>query len=132
MVFDSAGRVLLVRQSYGRRGWDIPGGGREPKESLDQALHREVREEIGAEIANRQLTGIYYEPGVDQHHFAYRCELVPGTEPKANSPEILEVGYFASTALPRPINDFTIQQIEHARAAEPVTIAVLGARQWLE
>jgi 8-oxo-dGTP pyrophosphatase MutT (NUDIX family) len=131
-IFDPQGRVLLVRQSYGHRGWDLPGGGREPKESLEQALIRELREEIGVELTTAELRGIYYEPGVDQHHFAFRCELKPGMMPVARPPEILEAGYFDVDALPRPINDFTIQRIEDARgAARPVTVKVLGPRHWL-
>ena len=132
VIFDEQGRVLLVHQSYGRRGWDIPGGGREPNESLDQALRRELREEIGVEILNATLTGIYYEPGVDQHHFAFRCDLAAGAQPRANPPEILEVGYFELTGLPRPINDFTLQQIDDARSTRPLAVAVLGARRWTE
>lgn len=27
VVFDEAGRVLLVRHSYGKQNWELPGGG---------------------------------------------------------------------------------------------------------
>jgi 8-oxo-dGTP diphosphatase len=133
VIFDQTGRVLLVRQTYGRRGWELPGGGRRPRESLDAAVRREVREEIGVEVATVELCGVYYEPGVDQHHFAFRCELVAGVEPRASSPEILECAYYPLEALPRPMTDFTLQRIMDAqRPAKPITITVLGPRHWLE
>lgn len=132
VVFDTDGRVLLVHQSYGKRGWDLPGGGREARESLEQALRRELSEELGLEIASAELCGIYFEPGVDQHHFAFRCELPANERPMPRSPEILECGYFPSDALPRPINDFTIQQIEEARSSPQLVVKVLGPRSWLE
>jgi 8-oxo-dGTP pyrophosphatase MutT (NUDIX family) len=131
VIFDNQGSVLLVHQSYGHRGWDLPGGGREAKESLHDAIRREVREEVGLEITSAELTGVYYEPGVDQHHFTFRCEVQAVETAKATPPEILEVGFFAPNALPRPVNDFTIQQIEDALFRKPVTVQVLGKRQWM-
>lgn len=131
VIFDEQGQLLLVRQSYGRRSWELPGGGRRPKESLEAAVRREVHEEIGAEVASAQLCGVYYEPGVDQHHFAFRCQLVAGANPKPSSPEILECGYWPLDALPRPMTDFTLQRI--ADAQEPtraITVTVLGPRRW--
>lgn len=41
-----AGRVILVKLRYAR-GWRLPGGGRSGDETLDHAVLRELREEIG-------------------------------------------------------------------------------------
>lgn len=41
-----AGRVILVKLRYAR-GWRLPGGGRTGDETLEQAVLRELREEIG-------------------------------------------------------------------------------------
>ncbi|MDQ6714047.1 MAG: NUDIX domain-containing protein [Candidatus Dormibacteraeota bacterium] len=130
VIFDRGGRVLLVRHSYGRRGWELPGGGRRAKESLQQAVLREIREELGVEALRPELRAVYYEPGVDQHHFAFRCQLPDGLDPKPRSAEILECGYWPVDALPRPINDFTIQRIRDAQSNEPRAVQVLGPRQW--
>ena len=132
VIFDSQGRVLLARQSYGRRGWELPGGGRQPKESLEQAVRRELREEIGVEVTSAALCGVYYEPDVDQHHFAFRCELAAGAAPKPSSPEILECAFWPMDALPKPMSDFTMRRIQDCRSASAgVTITTLDPPKWL-
>jgi ADP-ribose pyrophosphatase YjhB (NUDIX family) len=46
-VQDSESRVLLVRQTAGQKLWTLPGGKVRPRESLEDALLREVLEETG-------------------------------------------------------------------------------------
>ena len=133
VIFDDADRVLLVRHSYGRRNWDLPGGGRHRTESLEQAVRREVREEIGVEVATAELRGVYYEPEMDQHHFAFRCRLAQGADPQPSSVEILECRYWPIDELPRPMTSFTVQRIIDAQTSvKPIPITVLGPRRWLE
>jgi TDG/mug DNA glycosylase family protein len=47
LVVDPAGRTLLVRFEGWRTWWTSPGGGVEPGESDEQALARELAEEVG-------------------------------------------------------------------------------------
>src|SRR5437868_9837029 len=68
VIFDPNGRVLLVRHSYGQRGWELPGGGRQPKESLQQAVLREIREEPGVQADTPELRAVYNDPKFDHHH----------------------------------------------------------------
>jgi len=50
IVHDEAGNVLVIRDAtYGT--WDLPGGHLHEGESLNQGLHREVKEETGLEIS---------------------------------------------------------------------------------
>ena len=57
MLQNDEGKYLLVLSHD--RGWEIPGGGVEEGEDLLAALHREVREEIGVEICDEKLAGVY-------------------------------------------------------------------------
>ena len=60
LVVDGEGRVLLVELSY-RRGWYLPGGGVRKREGLDEAVRRELREEVGVVPAGPlRLQGVYW------------------------------------------------------------------------
>jgi ADP-ribose pyrophosphatase YjhB (NUDIX family) len=58
-ILDRSERVLLVRQSYGRRWWGLPGGEIEQNETPEGAAHREVEEEVGLDVRIGRLVGQY-------------------------------------------------------------------------
>jgi ADP-ribose pyrophosphatase YjhB (NUDIX family) len=88
VIFDQHGRVLLVRHSYGRRNWEIPGGYGEPGESIVDAVVREAREETGLQIAVERLTGVYCEPDEDMHHYVFLGRAKKSQRPSPQPPEI--------------------------------------------
>lgn len=52
VIFDAQGRVFATQRGYGewKDWWEFPGGKIELGESAREALHREIREELDAEI----------------------------------------------------------------------------------
>ncbi len=52
-------KLLLVKQFEGIHigKWDLPGGGIEPKETIEEALRREFFEEVGMRFDTMQLFG---------------------------------------------------------------------------
>jgi len=68
VLLDAEGRVLLAQRPAGKHlegMWEFPGGKCEPGESLQQALVRELREELGieAEPAMDLLVQVPWEYG---------------------------------------------------------------------
>jgi 8-oxo-dGTP diphosphatase len=49
------GKVLLVRHSYGSDEWHLPGGNRSDDESPEEAIRRELMEEVGIEPVDLKL-----------------------------------------------------------------------------
>jgi 8-oxo-dGTP diphosphatase len=135
VLVDPDGRVLLVRHTYGRHNWELPGGGGLPGEPPDETASRELREETGIVAIAERLTGIYYEPGHDAGpmlHFVFRVEWQPSFSPSPCDAEIGEVGWFAIGALPRPLSDFTERRILDAASGEPPRVRSVGPREWLD
>jgi len=59
VIIDAQSRVLLIRHSY-RPGWFFPGGGVEWGETLEEALARELEEEVGVTMLGApRLHGIF-------------------------------------------------------------------------
>ncbi|MGZ9586715.1 NUDIX hydrolase [Paenibacillus marinisediminis] len=133
IILDTEGRVLLVKHSYGKCNWEIPGGKSEQNESAQDTARREVEEEIGLHVQVGPLTGVYYDPQYDMHHYAFICTLSEEQMPQPTSPEIIECGYFSIDDLPRPLSDFTYQRIQDAlNRGNPNLFHTIGPRQWLE
>lgn len=98
-------QVLLVRPSY-RDGWVPPGGFIGRREEPVEALQRELREELGLEVAfepwhrvafDQQRQGVAF---VSVAKLAERPVIVP------RSAEILEADWFLLDDLPPMAHDF--------------------------
>lgn len=61
LVRSPDGRVLLCELTY-KDDWDLPGGIVDPGESPAQCVVREVREELGFELAVRSLLAVNWLP----------------------------------------------------------------------
>jgi 8-oxo-dGTP diphosphatase len=132
IILDSEGHILLVKHSYGKCNWDLPGGKSEVNESAEETARREIREEIGIDVEIGQLTGVYYDCNYDMHHFVFMVSNRIDREPIPNSLEILECRFCSIHELPRPISDFTVKRIQDALNHDRQHLFhTIGPRQWI-
>src|SRR5262249_9981196 len=119
LIFDDEGRILLGH----RRDidwWNLPGGGMEAGETVDEALRREVREETGLEAEVEQLVGVYTKPQKQEVVLTFRCRVIGGKLQATE--ENRENRYFAPDALPSNTPPKHRQRIEDALLNQPSAI----------
>src|SRR5688572_7434283 len=111
--FDAEGRIFLVRHSY-IPGWHMPGGGVERRETVREALAKELREEGNLELtAPPQLVHVFFNRRTSKrdHVVFYRCE-VRQTAPRPRDREIVESGFFPLDALPAGTTSATYRRLK--------------------
>jgi 8-oxo-dGTP pyrophosphatase MutT (NUDIX family) len=98
--------MLLIRNTYGRQLWTVPGGGINPGEKPEEAVRREVCEEVGLLLGEVRSLGMF------QGREDYRYDSVHVFSGQVEYPtctidpvEILEARWFAVNALP-PLADY--------------------------
>ena len=112
---DGAGRVLLIRQSYGDRSrWWLPGGFVGRSEEPSAAALREAREELGVAVPSVRSLGTVEGGWMGKretlHVFAAPW---PGGTVRCDPVEVLEARWFALDALPR-LGEATAAAIDQA------------------
>ena len=111
LIFDDEGRILLGH----RRDidcWNLPGGGMESGETVDEAICREVCEETGLEVMVEQLVGVYSKPQKHEVVLTFRCCIIGGTLQPTE--EARENRYFAPAELPHNTLPKHRQRVEDA------------------
>ena len=113
VLYDDLYRIFLMT-SPKWKGYLIPGGRIEPGETEEQALRREIREELNVEITDLVRAGESIKPaGTDfidpavEFHFKNYFARALSTVVKPNQ-EIAQYGWYAvDQALPLPLLDST-------------------------
>ena len=101
-------RVLLVRHSYGSRGWDLPGGTIKRGEDPEATASREMNEELGVSIDRWRSLGVMaltIDHRRDQLH-CFQAEL-NAPEIEIDRGELLEARWFRRDQLPDRLGRYT-------------------------
>ena len=103
IVTDGSGRVLLLKHRFRPgSGWGMPGGFLEEEEQPEEAVRRELREEIGLEVEQLTLvlTRTFKTPR--QVEIVFRCQAVGN--PEQLNFEIEKAAWFAPDELPEELS----------------------------
>ena len=131
VLLDGRGQVLLVRQTYRRELWALPGGNAEPGEAPEAAARRELLEETGLTAGPASLVGVYFQPDHEAGpflHFAFRLAWDAEAKPVPDGVEIAEVRMWPVDSLPRPHTELTAIRIADAVADRRGVVATVSSR----
>ena len=112
-IFDDTGRILLLEHVFRPdQGWGIPGGFLGKGEQPEEALRRELREEVGLEVEGVELLFARTLRGPGQLEIYFRAKPVGIAAPC--SFEIKRAEWFALDDLPNDLSKDQRRLIKHA------------------
>lgn len=120
MVFDAEGKLLVVRRSKepAKDTWHIPGGFVEVGESIEQAVEREIKEELNIDIkAEEYLFSIpnqYQYKGMEKYplDFFFTCKLVDISSMNVDLSENSDYAFLKPEEI--NVDDFGLPSIKEA------------------
>jgi ADP-ribose pyrophosphatase YjhB (NUDIX family) len=108
-AFDSAGRILMVREIADSGRWTLPGGWADVNLTPAENVIKEMREESGYEVRVRKLAAAWdrtrqgHAPGIFSCvKLFFICDITGG-EARTSS-ETSEIGWFTEDALPTELS----------------------------
>lgn len=104
VVLKHRGNILLVRHTYGKNLWRIPGGGVRKGEPPANTIKREIREELGIKLENPREIGTAIYSDQHKHNTVWFFEEeINSKDFKFDSVEIKEAAWFQIDKLPSPL-----------------------------
>lgn len=91
----------MIRNTYGHKLWTFPGGGIDQGETAEQAVKREVVEEVGVKVKNLRKIGEFTITAEYKRDTVTVFVASSGSNQFAiDDKEILEAGWFSLDNLP--------------------------------
>ncbi|MDQ4120364.1 MAG: NUDIX hydrolase [Acidobacteriota bacterium] len=117
IVFDSRQNVLLLKHLIraNRSGWGLPGGFLNPGEAPENALKRELKEEVGIEITNLRFIKARTIGNHVEIIFVCRAEK---TDAKPRAREIIDARWFQIDEVKSEVPSV---EREHIRLAQKIS-----------
>lgn len=111
VVFNAAGEVLLVEHAFhGSNPWGLPGGWVDRAEQLDEAIVRELQEELQLTVQAENVVHTQLSKGWRYHiHITFLC--TPQGDVGELSPELLAFRWLPIEDLPDKMPSFQRQAI---------------------
>jgi 8-oxo-dGTP pyrophosphatase MutT (NUDIX family) len=107
-VITDGEQVLLVRHTYGPRGWDLPGGSVKRDEEPIDTARREMQEELGVSIEDWRPLGqieVLIDHRRDRVH-CFQAEL-HGPQFVIDQGELAAAKWFPMDELPQDVGRYT-------------------------
>ena len=113
VITDARGRVLLLKHRFRPgTGWGMPGGFMEAGEQPEEALRRELREEVSLEVENLQLFTVRAFKRPMQVEIIFTARAIG--DPDQLSFEIQKAAWFSLDELPDELPKDQAQLIKRA------------------
>ncbi len=116
IIFNKKGELFLAKRGKKARNergyWEVPGGGVEFNETLQEAVKREIMEEYGIKIELiQQFPAMNHFILNEKQHWvptSFLAEIKEGQISQILEPEKCgEIGWFSLNALPNPLSIIT-------------------------